>query len=135
MQKSVTKYFKAADAAINNVSIANNGKIQSAYKGAVSAFGASLVMSGPVPTLQFYMAESTKRDAESSKIVEAIAKTISPEWDAEILKNEVMKLERDRAGLYALKKKIVDAAIALKIMMRTYEFVKEKKEKPDTQNQ
>lgn len=133
MQKSVTKYFAAADAAIISGGFIKDGKIPSAYKGAVSAFGASLIMSGPVPTIQFYMADSDKRDTESPKIVEAIAKIIDPKWHAAKLKEEIMALEKNRPGLYALKKKIVDAAIALKIMMRTYEFVKE--EKTNTQNQ
>jgi CRISPR-associated protein Cmr5 len=122
MQKSVTKYFAAADAALSSSGILENGIIKSAYKGAVSAFGASLIMSGLVPTIQFYMAESDKRSSDGKKIVTAIAKTIEPGSDAEKLKKKVMEAQGKRAELLRLKKQITDAAIALKIMMRTYTF-------------
>lgn len=127
MQKSVTKYFVAANDAINSGGFLNDNKnIPSAYKGAVSAFGASIIMSGLVPTMQFYMADSeNKRDTESIKIVTAIARIINPQdTTAEKLKQEVLNTANNPSAQYALKKKITDAAIALKIMMRTYHFEK-----------
>jgi CRISPR/Cas system CMR-associated protein Cmr5 small subunit len=66
--KTVNNYLLNADAAIKNSGISEDGKkIKSAYKGAVSSFGASIVMSGLVPTIQFYLGESDKRDADSKK--------------------------------------------------------------------
>lgn len=121
MQKSVTKYFAAAESSIVSGGFINReGKIPSAYKGAVSAFGASLIMSGLIPTLQFYMNSSENRDADSGKIINAIA-SILKYPNAEALKADVMQTT-GRGNLNEKKKKIVDAAIALKIMLRTYEF-------------
>jgi len=127
MQKSVTKYFTAADNAIQSCGFINaNGQIPAAYKGAISSFGASIVMSGLIPTIQFYMASSQNRLTDSMKIVEAIAKiinTANPSPDA--LQQSVLSASNNAANLFILKKQIIDAAIALKIMMRTYQFESE----------
>jgi CRISPR-associated protein Cmr5 len=122
--KSVNKYLEKADKAIKDSNIAEKNKIPKAYKGAVSSFGASIIMSGLVPTIQFYMADSERRDSDSKKIVEAIARIIYSESThfAEKLKDDVMSKINNRAELNSLKKKIIDAAIALKIMMRSYHF-------------
>lgn len=129
MQKSVTKYFNAANTAIQTGGFINaNGKIPSAYKGAISSFGASIVMSGLIPTIQFYLADSENRLTDSRKIVDAIAKTINPlTGTPEILQQNILMLNQgnNRSGLFILKKQIIDAAIALKIMMRTYQFESE----------
>lgn len=126
--KNVDKYLKAADEAIKSTSIEKDGVIKKAYKGAVSAFGASIIMSGLVPTIQFYMEASDNRDSDTKKIVDAIAKIIyhdSTQQNAGYLKEEIMRHHNNRQELDRLKRKVTDAAIALKIMMRSYRFTKE----------
>jgi len=128
--KSVDKYLLYADKAIKSSNIATGNTIPAAYKGAVSSFGASLIMSGLVPTMQFFMSESDKRDSDSRKIIEAIAQIIDPSGstDAEGLKTRVMialginNPQTRRVEIKNLKVKIINAAIALKIMMRSYRF-------------
>ncbi len=123
--KTNIQFLQKAESVIVRSGIAENNKVPSSYKGAISSFGASLIMSGLIPTIQFYMADSTNRDSDHSKIIKAIAMIIyeSPNDNAAHLKDEVMKAT-NRMEINKLRKKIADAAIALKIMLRTCEFQK-----------
>lgn len=134
--ENVNRYLKQADEAIIKAKIAQSINkdgvigtsyvVPSAYKGAISSFGASLVMSGLVPTIQFYMADSDNRESDHRSIIEAIAQIIyGSDSNAEHLKSQVMLRINNKADLNALRRKIADAAIALKIMLRTYHFEKE----------
>ncbi len=125
--KSVDRYLKIADEAIRNKGIAMNNIVPGAYNGAISSFGASIVMSGVVPTIQFYLSDSDNRDSDTRKIIEAIAQIIynSPDAGAEMLRQDVLHHINDRNERNRLRNNIVDAAIALKIMLRTYSFSKE----------
>ena len=122
--KTVNNYLKKADQAIKDTQIAVNGKIPTAYKGAVSSFGASIVMSGLVPTIQFYLGNSERKEADTMKILEAIARVVYTDGacTAERMKTEIMANINNRVEMNKHKKKITDAAIALKIMMRSYQF-------------
>lgn len=124
--KTNNRYLQKADLAIGLAEIAENNKVPSSYKGAISSFGASLIMSGMIPTIQFYMSDSTNRDSDHSKIIEAISMIIydNPNNNAIHLKNEVLRIATDRVEQKKMRNKIADAAIALKIMLRTYEFQK-----------
>lgn len=124
--KGYQKYFDAADKAIptNQIATQKGTKmvIKSSYKGAVSSFSASLIMSGLIPTLQFYSAESDKRDANYGKILDAVANILNT--TKEDLKKQALAAKSNKER-FKLKKDITDAAVALKIMMRSYEFVKD----------
>lgn len=131
--KPSNKDLLKADAALVSSGIANNGEILSAYKGAISAFGASLIMSGLIPTLQFYMSQSDNRDADSQKILSAIAGIMYPEdnltlegfRERAIATSAINDAANRRLETNKLKKKMIQAAIALKIMMRSYRFTTE----------
>lgn len=122
MHKSIHSKLVAADAALKSTGIAENEKIKSAYKGAVASFGASIIMSDLVPTIQFYLNESENRETNSLKIVQCIASIAGYNNEGE-MKTAMMNAS-DLQTKRALKRKICDAAIAMKIMMRSYEFVK-----------
>lgn len=127
--KTVDTYLAAAAAALIQSDIVKGNTIAKAYKGAVASFGASLVMSGLVPTIQFYMADSSGREVDYKLIVKAIARIVEGEHaSAEALQEKIMTMLREadpnlrRLWLNTMKAKILDAAVALKIMMRSYEF-------------
>lgn len=141
--KTINRYLQKADAAIISTEIAKNTvshveglpvtpiyKVPSSYKGAISSFGASLIMSGLIPTIQFFMSDSNNRDSDHSKIIAAIAKIIyeSPNDNADFMKNEVLRLADNNIERNKLRNKIADAAIALKIMLRTYQFQQKEEE-------
>lgn len=124
--KGYQKYFEAADKAIIDNKIAtgedDNKTIKSSYKGAVSSFAASLIMSGLIPTLQFYATQTDKRDANYGLILDAVADILNT--TKENLKKQALNAKNNKER-FKLKKDITNAAVALKIMMRSYEFVKD----------
>lgn len=130
-----------AAAALRNkdVTFAKENGILLSYDGKVASFGVSVAMSGLKPTLAFYLAkekdEDSKKDKSSdvvnlSKIVGVISWMINNDvqfarlqgedyTSARKMLNTVVSLE-DTARLSAIRKEVLDCAIALKQMVRTY---------------
>jgi len=130
-----------AAAALRNADVTFAGKkgILSSYDGKVASFGVSVAMSGLKPTLAFYLAkekdEDSKKDKSSdvvnlSKIVGVISWMINndaqftkPQGEdytsAIALLNTVVPI-KDVVRLSAIRKEVLDCAIALKQVVRTY---------------
>jgi CRISPR-associated protein Cmr5 len=118
--KAVNRLLGAAQAAIiRNGILKTNDTIDDVYKGYVSSFGASVIMSGLAPALAFY-----EDDEKRKKILNAIAQIST---GIENIKGKQLfddyKSGKTRQELRAATEKIINASIALKIVMRTYRFV------------
>lgn len=121
MKKRVEQYIPDAINILVDVGIAENGKVNNKFHGYFSSFGASIVLSGIKPALAFY---SNKKDEERVKILKAIYKLITgnDELSATALLNYFIENENNDP---LLKQKIMDAAVALKLAVRTYELIKD----------
>lgn len=108
--------------------LVESGKISSEFNGYISSFGASIISAGLLPSIIFY---SQKGDSnERQKIIAAI-ETILKKHDypsINLLKEveNLFKAENKQAEINRLTDKISDAAIALKLAIRT--FPKSKKD-------
>lgn len=133
-----------AAAALRNadVTFADGNNILSSYNGQVAAFCVSVAMSGLKPTLAFYLAKKDDKDSkidksseavDRSKIVEVISSMINndeqftkPQGEdytsAIALLNTVVPIN-DVVRLSAIRKEVLDCAIALKQVVRTYNLV------------
>ena len=133
-----------AAAALRNadVTFADGNTILSSYNGQVAAFCVSVAMSGLKPTLAFYLAKKDDEDSkidkrseavDRSKIVEVISSMINndeqftkPQGEdytsAIALLNTVVPIN-DVVRLSAIRKEVLDCAIALKQVVRTYNLV------------
>ena len=133
-----------AAAALRNadVTFADGNNILSSYNGQVAAFCVSVAMSGLKPTLAFYLAKKDEEDSkidkrseavDRSKIVEVISSMINndeqftkPQGEdytsAIALLNTVVPIN-DVVRLSAIRKEVLDCAIALKQVVRTYNLV------------
>lgn len=133
-----------AAAALRNadVTFADGNNILSSYNGQVAAFCVSVAMSGLKPTLAFYLAKKDDEDSkidkrseavDRSKIVEVISSMINndeqftkPQGEdytsAIALLNTVVPIN-DVVRLSAIRKEVLDCAIALKQVVRTYNLV------------
>lgn len=133
-----------AAAALRNadVTFADANSILSSYNGQVAAFCVSVAMSGLKPTLAFYLAKKDDKDSkidksseavDRSKIVEVISLMINndeqftkPQGEdytsARALLNTVVPIN-DVVRLSAIRKEVLDCAIALKQVVRTYNLV------------
>lgn len=135
--KQVNKWLKIADEALNDESIKivdNNGKVKDVFKGYVSSFGAMVIQNGLPAALAINM-KSEGDGKLRNKIVEAIAYILAssghlPNCRAENLLINSCSLANtnNHRELRILKQDVLDASIALKLMMRTYEFIETKKQ-------
>lgn len=123
-----------AAAALRNadVTFADGNNILSSYNGQVAAFCVSVAMSGLKPTLAFYLAPGSAV-VDQSKIVEVISSMINndeqftkPQGEdytsARALLNTVVPIN-DVVRLSVIRKEVLDCAIALKQVVRTYNLV------------
>ncbi|GHT33824.1 hypothetical protein AGMMS49574_20270 [Bacteroidia bacterium] len=111
--------------------------INEKYDGKISAFGVTVALSGLLPALAIYFKESS--EVKTRPILEVIAKIIvvDREYDQHSqLSEKIEETDSIAKGLVGhtinlsenerkeLKKYVLDAAIALKQVVRTYELVK-----------
>ena len=115
---------KAHGAVADDKLLNNNGKLDSGYRGQISAFGAAVSMGSVLSAVAFFSKKGSDKDHDSqrkendydrSKLMRAI----------EI----VLGLDKDTLRLYAqeqdnAKQQILHAAIALKLAMNLYEWEK-----------
>jgi CRISPR-associated protein Cmr5 len=93
--------------------------ISSTYNSYISSFGASIVQSGLLPTLAAYRNPNANTKEDKSKILELIQNILQsageiPEGE---LLDYVLSNKNDED---IIKEKIKDAAVALKLSLRTF---------------
>lgn len=122
-----------ADNKLRTSNIFNNGNIASSYNGCIASFGVSVAMSGLRPTLAIYYHKEDRKN-----VLEILAKMLvaSKYYNFD---NNVRKTQNDQPiavnnaetllryafycnglQLKSLQEEVVDCAIALKQVVRTY---------------
>lgn len=124
MKKSrIEKLIPIADKAIKSSGIVKEGKVNESYDGKIAGFGVSVAISGLRPTLAMYFNENG--NVKTRSILEAIATIIKD--DVGLTNDTAKDLLQYALGNISeeqgekLKKHILEAAIALKLVVRTYE--------------
>lgn len=101
--------------------IVQNRTIKKTYKGYVSAFGGSVVQSGIAPACVAFLGDSNKET-----VVEAIYK-ICKAVDGITFSQATLKDRKDTPNAdissKTFRNKMSEAAVALKLAMRTYNFI------------
>lgn len=148
----IEKLLKPADEALKTAGIVVQPKGESTYEdvldeydGYIAGFGAMVIHMGIKATLAFYMKDAGEERMDSkayrSNVVTALALLVLPEHphsDANVelknvkknveLKNKVLKIsDRQYKELFEQTGQLLNASIALKLMLRTYKFRKDKK--------
>jgi len=120
MKKRIEKYLPDAIDIISKTGIANsNNEVDSKFNGYFSSLGAAMVLSGIKPALAFY--SNTKTTKERVKILQAIYRLVIDNKD-DVKENELLHYYIEHEDEPMLKYKIIDAATALKLAIRTYKF-------------
>lgn len=135
-----------------NHRISEDGKeVASEFRGYISSFGASIVQAGLLPTLAFYADQEANSAKDRWKILIVLyrllehkdyfqirekdigeaanfKKKLKQKEDREKLLHLALKFQEDgnEVALRTLKKDIKNAAIALKLALRTYQLTKNK---------
>lgn len=126
--KSVKEQDSKTDNAILQENEVGNYVLKSNYDGKISAFGVSVAISGLLPTIAMYHKESG--DVKTKPILAVIVAIIAEDKEYEEIKEASLDIFLKHAldnktDLSKLKKHVLDAAIALKQVIRTYEQIKE----------
>lgn len=119
--------LKKADRALLKFKIVDNGTVADGYDSAIAAFGPTVVLSGLMPALAFYCAETKngKPKTEKSKIVDAISFILQSKYGWPDHKKLFNYCLNNPSRIERLTIDIVDASVALKMMVRTYKIKKD----------
>ena len=112
MKRRIENYIPQALAAIEYVKIPKDNMIAKPFNGYIASFGASIRQAGLLSTVLFYT-NSKNSEEDRSKIIDAIEYIIEEKLTSEVTKKREIKL------------KVLDAATALKLAIRTYPQPKE----------
>lgn len=134
----IPKAIEEINVMIKNNRFSSDGKIPNEFKGYISNFGASIVQSGLLSTVAFY--EKNKEDTSAQQdrrlVNELILNMILSNKNREfntlfdyVLSNAKVEEAKEKEKKNRLiKEDIINAAIALKLAIRVFEFVSESRE-------
>ncbi len=109
------------------------------FKGYISSFGASIIQAGLLPTLAFYSDKSADSKSKRWILLQLLAQMVEtiPSWKNKLEESKANKASNEKIllehalwleskdqlkELRAFKQTITDAAIALKLALRTYKL-------------
>ncbi|ABR54022.1 CRISPR-associated protein, Cmr5 family [Methanococcus vannielii SB] len=121
-KKEIEKYIPQALQLIGE-HIASNGKVDNEYSGYISSFGASIIQSGLIPAVAFYSQPGKEGNVKDNrnKLMNVIYCLIHEKDNCD------NKLLNDVISGTVSKEEVLDAAIATKLALRTFERVEPKK--------
>lgn len=126
--KRVDDYLAKAIRIVTDVEIAKDGVVNNQYKGYVASFGTAVIHVGVKPAVAMFSDENKENKGRSeedpTKITKAIFRLVKPENDnSKNLLEFLCKSEfSDTSKLRKMEKEILNAAIALKLAIRTYKI-------------
>lgn len=101
--------------------VRENGKIPKEFKGYVASLGTSLMQCGLIPSVALF-SDLSSGSKEKEKILNVIYHLLKQDdWPGTLLQ-KVIAISAGSSEEEKLKEEILDAAIALKLAIRTYEF-------------
>ncbi|SFU71107.1 CRISPR type III-B/RAMP module RAMP protein Cmr6 [Clostridium sp. DSM 8431] len=118
--------------------IFKNGKVPNEFNGYISSFGASIIQSGILATVTFFNDKNSSANEERFRVPELIF-NILKESDTVQTEKQNLKdylLEENKKSNDQLKKakyEIINAAIALKLGIRVFEFGDEQNDRQNSQ--
>lgn len=131
MKSKIEKHIKAAMKQIDDFyneqkrNHGNNYKIPKEYKGYLSSLGASILMSGILPTLAVYYSKESK--AERKDVINWVCNIIQPLYNFQVnndkpLLNYAISINNPQNENDKLKliEDILNVSVALKLSIRTF---------------
>ena len=121
-KKRVDNWILKAKEAIEVLGISNEGKVDKAYRGQISSFGAAIVMGSFKSAIAFF---STKGECkvDRPKLIQAAYYVLSDRKikDPKIILEDVCKL--NATELMNIKNDFIDASVAVKLALNFFELV------------
>jgi len=128
MKNKIEKYIPQAIKAVE-AELYTNGKIKSEYNGYISSLASGLVQSGLLPTLAFYTNLNSRSLEPRRLLLQAIYKTLGKaDITTTLTGDELLKAaidaEDNPLASFQLKEDIKNAAVAIKLALRTFPLEK-----------
>ena len=140
-KKKVEEYLSVAIDAIKVCKIAKEGKVIRTYRSNISGFGAAVAMGSFKAAVAFYSSDAkTEGDVKRSKLIQAmdyIVRSAEQKLEAPTIR-EVPTILEKIVGLPSdrlIKEQYLDASIALKLAMNTYELIDPDKPKAGSKSE
>lgn len=138
MKKRIEKYFSPAIVAIENVLVQKYGdkEIPREYQGYISAFGASVLQMGLLPTLAVHADNDSGSKEDRGAILKILTQTIMANDGAFLTEKAHSMLKASNNDLFRaavnldtatqreLTERILDATVAVKLCLRTFKLSK-----------
>lgn len=104
--------------------VLNEGKVPKEFNGYISSFGASIIMSGLLPTMVFFSQEG-KSKGNRTTVILSIEAILQKEFAGILTENDkllktVEKMVKEGRSMQRLQDKIQIAGIALKLAIRIF---------------
>ena len=128
-KQRVNDWIPSAAEALEVAGIAQNGKVDSKFRGQISSFGAAVTM-GSLKSAAAFFAKQGGAAVPRERLLTAMYYVITGE---EKKPNEVFLKICNHDDHY-MREQFVDAAIALKLAMNLYELVEEGKKNEKSQS-
>ena len=123
MKNNVSKLLEHAETAVRSNLLNNDNSIAKEYNGYISSFGAAIVQSGLLPALYFNHQKDSGSAKDRRKLMKTIYETIKAGYNIQTDKMDLLEYaKQDTVDLKQLKQQILDAATAVKLVIRTYEL-------------
>jgi len=124
MKNKIEKYIPQAIEAVK-AELHKDGKVKSEYNGYISSLASGLVQSGLLPTLAFYTNLNSRSLEPRRLLLQAIYKTLGKaEMPTTLTGDELLKeaitAESNPLEAFQLKEDIKNAAVAIKLAIRTF---------------
>ena len=113
MNKRIEGYIPSAINALEELKIVTNGSVPKEFNGYISSFGASVRQAGLLATILFYDNANSNSQEDRTKVIRALEKITGD------------SLNKNTKTTPLLRAKVEDAAIALKLALRTFKLTKE----------
>lgn len=127
-KKRMAKLMQLADSVLEKSGIINGNFIEDSYNGQTAGFGVTVAMNGLLPALVIYYQQASEtREINRKNILEAIARMIALDdeyKDTFGIRNAdtLLRAAIDSPTNKTLKREVLDCAVALKQIIRTYKL-------------
>jgi len=129
MRKKINDLIPLALDAVEIELKEKDGKIASQYNGYISSLGSGLVQGGLLPTLAFYTNLQSKSEKDRLQLMKAIYRVVAgikgeQKLEGDELLKMAVKVQDNVTESYFLKDQIRNAAVAIKLSIRTFKLDK-----------
>ena len=112
-KKKIDEYIPKAVKELNG--LVENGSIDKVYQGYFASFGPSVITSGLLQTVMFYVGDSNKK-----KIIDILYKLVKKDLNIQEESLDKFLVKNGNYKNYLIKNRILEANVACKLAIRTF---------------